>query len=84
MALKNLFRTRIQIGNYSPLRPFMSECSRCQATFNVLWPVEVLSIPTHRNLSLECPYCKKVFLSFAGMLVEGEDLQLRAGQASVS
>ena len=81
--LANLFRTRIQIGSYSPLQSFQSSCPRCQALFNVLWPVEILSIPDHRDVSLKCPYCDKIFLTFGALLIAGEDARLRSGEAYI-
>jgi hypothetical protein len=81
--LDKLFRTRIQIGNYSPLQSFQSTCTTCHALFNVLWPVEILSIPEHRNISLKCPYCDKIFLTFGALLIVGEDAQLKSGEAYI-
>jgi hypothetical protein len=81
--LANLFRTRIQIGNYSPQQSFQSICPQCQALFNILWPVEILSIPDHRNVSLKCPYCDEVFLTFGALLIVGEDARLRSGEAYI-
>jgi hypothetical protein len=83
MQTKNLFRARIQIGDYSPLRSYQSNCPKCIETFNILWPVEILSIPLHRNVSLKCPQCKHVYLTFAALLVVGENVRLRSGEAYI-
>jgi hypothetical protein len=83
MQIESLFRSRIQIGNHSVLRSFQATCPKCSELFNVLWPIGILSIPEHRTVSLECPYCDAFFLAVACYLVAGENAQLRSSEAYI-
>jgi hypothetical protein len=63
--LANLFRSRIQIGSFSPLQSFQTTCLGCHEDFNILWPIDTLSVSRSQAVDLIRPYCEHELLVVA-------------------